>query len=277
MVADLGDVTPANHGVVGNLGFIVGTRGVLAVDAGVSYRSGEAMRAAIAAVTPLPVQSVVLTDPIQEFHFGAPALQDRGTTVIAHRDAAALIAQRCETCLKRLRATLGNDEMAGSRVVVPDRLVDATTTIDLGDRPVDLLYFGRGSTPGNLAVFDRTSGVLFAGGLVSNDRVPRLRDGDLQGWLDALDKLAAVPARVLVPGHGAIAKPVDAIRTAAYLVALRERVTALYRQGAGLATALRAADLPAYGGWSLYSTLHPENVQELYLRLEKADLDKEKS
>lgn len=271
-IADLGDITPANRGEVGNIGFIVGETGVLAVDAGVSYRHGESFLAAIAATTPLPVALVVLTDPIQEFHFGSAPFQDRGVPVLAHRDAAALIAQRCATCLKRLRVTLGETEMARSRVVVPDRLIDGTTSMNVGGRDVELLYFGRTAAPGNLAVLDRRSGVLFAGGLVSIDRIPRLRDGDLDTWIAALEKLDTVGATVIVPGHGPICAPAQARRTLDYLRALQSTVGTLYRRGVGLAEALKAADLPEFHGWSLYATLHSENVQELYLQLERADL-----
>ncbi|MEO8936450.1 MAG: MBL fold metallo-hydrolase [Burkholderiaceae bacterium] len=275
MVADLGDVTPANGGVVGNAGFIVGTKGVLVVDAGVSYRFGRQMLATIAATTTVAPQLVVLTDPIQEFHFGSAAFQDRGVPVLAHRDAAALIAERCETCLKRLKATLGDDAMAGSRVVVPDVLIDGSTSVDLGDRVVDLLSYGRGSAPGNVAVFDHRTGVLFTGSLVSIGRIPRLRDGDLNGWLDALQRIDALGATTIVPGHGPVVTPREALQTRDYLIALDRQVRALFAQGAGLAATLDAAQLPAFSAWSLYPTMHRENVQDLYLRIERTDLQRE--
>ncbi len=274
LIADQGDIEPANGGFVGNLGYLVGERGVVVIDAGISYGFGERMRATIAASTSLPVALVVLTDPIQEFHFGAAAFQDRGVPVLAHRDAAALIAQRCETCLKRLRVTLGDDAMAGSRVVVPDRLIDGTTTIDVGGRDIELLYLGLASAPGNLAVFDRRSGVLFAGGLVSLGRIPRLRDGDLDGWIAALERLQKIPATLIVPGHGPIATQAEARQTLAYLRALKQKVHALYAKGTGLSAAVAGGDLPAFASWSLYPTLHRENVQELYVRLERADLQR---
>lgn len=272
LIGDLGDVTPGNQGVVGNAGFVVADGGVLAIDTGVSYRYGERMMAAIAAISTAPVQLVVLTDPIQEFHFGSAAFQDRGVPVLAHRDAAQLIASRCEICLSKLRKALGAEAMARSRVVVPDRLIDDSTTVRVGNREVELLYLGGGSAPGNLAVFDRRSGVLFAGGLVSIGRIPRLRDGDLRVWTDALTKLRSLPATIIVPGHGPVATPAEADRTLAYLNALEAKVTALYRQGAGLVAAVRDGDLPEFRSWSLYETFHAENVQAIYLRLESADL-----
>ena len=272
LTGDIGDITPQNHGVVGNAQFVVGDSGVLVVDTGVSFRYGQEMLATIARITPLPVQLVVLTTPIQEFHFGAAAFQDRRVPILAHRSAAELIAQRCEICLRRLRATLGEEEMAGSRVIVPDRLVDEGRSMTIVDRSIDLLYFGGASAPGVLAVFDRASGVLFAGGLISIDRIPRLRDGNLDGWIAALEQLDRVPARIIVPGHGPIATREQARGTLVYLRALKGRVEALYRQGVGLSEVVAAADLPEFRSWSLYDTMHAENVQHWYLQLEKDDL-----
>ncbi len=277
LIGDIGDVTPQNRGVVGNAQFLVGDSGVLVVDTGVSFRHGQEMRATIGRTTPLPVQLVVLTTPIQEFHFGAAAFQDSGVPILAHRKAAELIAQRCETCLKRLRATLGEEEMAGSRVIVPDRLIDEGTSMTIGGRTIDLLYFGWASAPGDLAVFDRASGVLFAGGLISIDRIPRVRDGDLDGWIAALEQLDRIPARIIVPGHGPIATREQARQTMAYLLALKAKVETLYRQGLGLSKVVAAADLPEFRSWSLYETMHAENVQHQYLKLEKDDLRRQET
>ncbi len=142
----------------------------------------------------------------------------------------------------------------------------------VGGRAIDLLYFGRASAPGDLAIFDRASGVLFAGGLISLDRIPRLRDGDLDGWIAALEQLDRVPARIIVPGHGPVATREQARGTMAYLRALKARVETLYRQGVGLSQAVAAADLPKFRSWSLYDTMHAENVQHWYLHLEKDEL-----
>lgn len=275
LIGETGEMTPQNRGVVGNYGFIVGATGVLAVDTGVSWRYGRKMLAAIASVTSLPVQLAVITHPIQEFVFGATAFQERGIPILAHRKAAELIRSRCETCLTNLRRILGDREMEHSKVVVPDRLIDHTTLLDVGGRELQLIYFGWASTPGDLAVFDLSSGVLFAGGLVSAGRIPELRDADLKGWINALEQLDKLPATAIVPGHGPVLTREQARQTLAYLRALEAKVGMLYRSGAGLTEAIARAGLPAYESWSLYELIHPQNVQHLYLRLEREDFDRE--
>ena len=132
LIGDSGEISPQNLGVVGNAGFIVGDRGVVVVDTGISYRYGKAMFATIAGVTPLPVELVIISHPIQEFLFGAAAFQEQNVPILTHQKTAELMRNRCAVCLKNLRRLLGEEEMRASSVVVPDRLVEAVVATQRG-------------------------------------------------------------------------------------------------------------------------------------------------
>lgn len=270
-LGDATEVRPANAGHVANSGFIVGGDGVVVIDSGSTREHGAAMLTAIREVTALPVRLVILTHAAPEFIFGAAAFQDAGIAVLAHRETAALMRSRCETCRANLIRLLGEARMRGARVVVPDRLVAASGRIDVGGRGLELLHFGWASSPGDLAVFDPTSGVLFAGGLVSIERIPDLRDAELGGWLDALRDIAALPVKKLVPGFGPIASADASGATRRYLQALDEAVRRIYDEGLGLLEAPSAAALPAFAGWRQYPEIHRRNVHHRYLQLEQAE------
>ena len=190
--ADLGDygaITLANRGEIANSGLIVGTRSALVIDSGVSQVHGERLYRAWKAKTDRPFEALLLTQPIQEFLFGAGAFRSHGVTVIAHRDAALLMRQRCENCLTHLRELLPGGLMKGTALIAPDRLLDAAIPLDLGGRSVQLIDAGKATTPGTLAVFDPVSGTLFAGGLIAHQRIPSLRDARIAEWIAALDAL----------------------------------------------------------------------------------------
>jgi glyoxylase-like metal-dependent hydrolase (beta-lactamase superfamily II) len=273
LIGDAGEISPQNRGAVGNAGFIIGDRGVVVVDTGISYRYGKAMLATIAGVTPLPVELAIISHPIQEFLFGAAAFQERHIPILAHEKTAELMRNRCAVCLKNLRRLLGEEEMRGSSVVVPDRLVEQSLRLSLGGRDVELLHYGWASTPGDLAVFDRASGVLFAGGLVSVGRIPELRDADLRGWISALQQLEKLPIKWVIPGHGPVSTAQQMTQTLNYLTALEAKVRALYKKGVGLTDTIAQAQLPDFASWNLYSVIHPQNVQHVYLRLENEDFN----
>lgn len=270
-VADTGAITAQNRGFVGNSGFVVGATGVVVIDTGSSYRHGRRMLAAIAQVTDKPVELVILTHAVQEFLFGNAAFAEAGVPILAHEETANLMQARCARCLEDLQPLLG-EELAGTRLVLPQVRISAGTRIEAGGRRLELLHFGWASTPGDLAVLDRDTGVLFAGGLVAVDRIPGIRDSDFEGWLAALERVAALPVNVVVPGHGPVSGA-DAIgATAGYLHALDRSLRALYADGASLMDAVEAAALPAYRDWSMYPATHRRNALHRYLQLEIEDL-----
>ena len=163
--------------------------------------------------------------------------------------------------------------MAGTQVTVPGRRIDGTTTMTVAGRQLDILYYGQSASPGSIAVLDRASGVLFAGGLVSLDRIPDTKDARIATWLDALDKLKQLPLQLLVPGEGAPAPVTRVDELAAYLKALRQSVHDTYAQGVSLGDAGRQSELPAFAKLPLYRPAHNKNVEQLYLLLERATLN----
>jgi glyoxylase-like metal-dependent hydrolase (beta-lactamase superfamily II) len=272
--ADLGRfeaITPANRGEIANSGLIVGQKAALAIDSGVSRVHGERLHGAWRAVTDRPLAALLLSQPIQEFLFGAIAFRDHGVPVLAHRDAAALMRQRCENCLSHLRELLPGGLMRGTALIVPDRLIDADEPIDLGGRPLRLIDGGGATTPGTLAVFDVESRTLFAGGLIAHQRIPSLRDARIDAWIAVLDALRKLAPQRIVPGFGPVGgtEQIDAMQC--YLRELDSAVRRQYDSGASLLEAVAAVQLPAFAAWHEYAALHPQNVQYRYRQLEDAE------
>ena len=270
-IGDTGEISVANRGFVGNSGFVVGASGVVVIDTGTSYRHGLRMLDAIARVTGKPVELVIITHAVQEFLFGNAAFAERDVPILAHRETTKLMKARCDHCLENLKPVLG-EELEGTRLVLPTREIDATTTIKAGGRRLELIYLGWASTPGDLAVLDLDTGVLFAGGLSSIGRIPDIRDCDFEGWQRALSELQALhPARV-IPGHGPISGAGAIAGTATYLNALDQVVKTLYAESSSLMDSVEKATLPAYRDWPLYTTTHRRNALHRYLQMELQDL-----
>jgi glyoxylase-like metal-dependent hydrolase (beta-lactamase superfamily II) len=264
-----GDITPGNSGRTANVAFVVGPRGVIVVDSGVSYREGVDIIAAVRRVSNTPIRLLILTHPAQEVIFGAAAFQDRGIPVLAHRSSANLIADRCATCLRQLQSLLG-DEMAATSVVVPDRLLDGSETLELIGRRLRLIAPPWSSAPGAIAVFDEKTSTLIAGNLVSINRVPDIRDADPKAWKDTLGHLAAMRCRHLIPAHGPIGSCADIGGFEHYFVRLESRVDALMKEGVSLGELRDRCDLPEFARWDQYDTLHAPNANRTYIRLESS-------
>jgi glyoxylase-like metal-dependent hydrolase (beta-lactamase superfamily II) len=282
-----GEVDEVNLGRVGNAGFIVGTLGVLAIDTGTSYQDGQALLNRIAEVTALPVRAALVTHTRQEFLFGTTAFQERGIPIFMHSDAAGLMVSRCDNCLKTLRRVLGDPPMQGSAMFTPDvrfsipagPLPRADPALDarlsgLIGRPVQVMYFGHSSGPGDVAVLDTTTRTLFAGGLLDQERIPDVQDSDLTGWFAALASLRGLGLAHVIPGHGpaATASVIDADQR--YLTELKARLAGLLADGASLSEVPDATELDAFRHWDQYDTVHRRNASVVFLRLEREQLYK---
>lgn len=270
-----GEVEPANLGRVGNAGFVVGEGGVIAVDTGTSLQHGRLLLAAIRTVTDKPVKLAVVTHTRQEFLFGAAAFQERGIPVAMHRQTAGLMKSRCDTCLRRLKQQLGAAPMRGTVLAEPDQVFDAGHVSTLIGRPVELLWYGHSSGPGDTGVLDLQTGSLFAGGLLDVQRVPDVQDADLAGWQSALTALGERPIRHVVPGHGPAAGPEVIGQVAGYLGRLEARLLELASAGVALSEVPDAAALPDYQSWDQYELIHRRNASIVFVRVEREQMLKQ--
>ena len=273
-VGDSGDVSAANRGRIGNTGFIIAPEGIIVVNTGVSSRHAEEMAGAIKRISRRPIRLAIITHAHQQFLMGASYFQRQGIPILAHVKTAQLMQSRCENCLHHLKELLGTKEMRDTHVVVPDQYISASEFISVAGTSIELHAPGWGNTPGDIAVFHRESGVLFAGGLVDERRIPELRDSKIKEWLAILGKLQELSIKRLIPGHGSIGDAGAIPQFAAYLRAIEGKVRALYQQNVSLSDAERQGDLPEFADWVLYPEQHHKNVHRAYLQIEQEDLEK---
>jgi cyclase len=110
--------------------------------------------------------------------------------------------------------------------------------------------------------------VLFAGDLVFSDRLTSLRDGSLLGSLEALKKIDAYHASVIVGGHGyhTDANATKSLR--GYLSEMKKEILDAQDQDIGMEEITQKVIMPAYQHMKLYSVLHARNVSDAYRELE---------
>ncbi len=272
-----GDISAATGARHGNGGFIVGSKGVLVVDAGVSRQHGLERLAAIRRVTSTPIRAVLLTHAMQEFIFGAEAFQAEGIPVLMHKDAAQLMAARCETCLKTLKRELGEAAMQGTRVPKADRTFVTAQELeqalpDIGRR-VRVLWgnpLAHTASPGASALFDESTATLFAGALLDANTIPDVQDANLEAWQQLRQQLLALNPKQVVPGRGPVGNASTIAAVDGYLSEVQKQVDAFVRGGRPLSEVADAIELPTYRDWDRYDTTHRRNASILYLRTERA-------
>src|SRR6201996_7975714 len=193
-------IQPDGSWFINNTGFIVGDRSVVSVDSCSTRRRTRAYLDRIAAVTASPVTTLINTHHHGDHTYGNCVFGD--ITIIGH--------ERCRE--EVIRSGLpgyggvfepvdwGELTLAPPTVTFADRL-----RIWSGDTPVEVSYVGRPAhTSNDCLVWLPGQEVLFCGDLLFNGGTPFLLMGSVTGAIDVLTSvLAPIPARVIVPGHGA--------------------------------------------------------------------------
>ncbi len=257
-----------NLGDNANIGFVVGEKCVLAIDAGGSLAVGRALRRAIARVTPLPVCYVVLTHVHPDHFFGAAAFLEDQAQFIAHRNYPAQLAARSRSYANSLLRDLG-PLAAGSDIVLPTLLVQDKLEIDLGGRRVQVQAWPPAHTDDDLTVFDTQTRTLWLSDLLFVDHTPVI-DGTITGFLAAMKNLRGIAADHYVSGHGNSQLPwpgpLDAQQR--YLTTILDGTRAALRARKTIQQATDEVGWSEAGNWQLFELFHRRNVTAAYTELE---------
>jgi quinoprotein relay system zinc metallohydrolase 1 len=257
-----------NGGNILNTGFIVTEEGVVVIQTGPSRRYGEELRAAIATVTEQPILKVFIGNQHPDYFLGNQAFTD--VPIAALPGTIEAIRTEGPAMTTNMYRMVG-DWMRGTDVVAPTEPVFGSI-VRIGSHRLRLLPLS-GHTSADLALFDETTGVLFAGGLVFSDRTPTTPNADIVVWLQALEVLEALDVSVLVPNHGVVRPDKSAIaQTRDYLEWLDH--TLHQAAGAGL-DMTEAMALPIPERFNRLNVLQEEytrSVAHLYPRIEQSIL-----
>ncbi len=265
--------TSANRNFISNAAFVVTPQGVVVVDALGSPALARELVAAIARITPQPVRQVIVTHYHADHIYGLQVFKDLGATITAHQDGRAYLSS--DTAQLRLQAS--RDELAPwidaqTRLVAADRWIGETTRFTLGGVDFVLQPAGPAHTPEDLVVVLPQRGVLIAGDLVFRGRLPFVGQADSGRWIEALDRLLAYRASIIVPGHGPVSTSAesDLMLTRDYLQHLRRTMGEAARNLEPFEEAYAKADWSRFDQLTLFRAANRINAYNTYLLLEQA-------
>mgnify|MGYP001197765531 FL=1 len=259
------------HEGLTNAGIIVGDDSVLIID---SLRVPSFARDLIKDVkdiTDKPIQFVIDTHSHWDHSWGNEEFPD--ATIIGHKNCYAEMIDVEWNEQWRKKVTSSNDPWSEEGNIVnitpPNMTFETSMQLYFGGRELDLKYFGRAHTSGDIYIHLPKEKIVFTGDVAQDGGVPYLGDCYPVDWPDTDNKLAALPIERFMSGHGPIGdhKALEGARD--FIHNLVDSVKSAIADGQNSAQASESviAQLtPEYGNWRSFDRIG-ENLTSVYEKL----------
>ncbi len=232
-----------------NIGVVLGNGEALVIDTRSTYGQAREVLADLRLLTSDPVTVVVDTHGHFDHAFGNAIF--RPATIWGHDGCVPFMERTGEARKQKIVAE--TPELAGEldEIVIdpPDRTFASTAMVEVGGRPVDLRYLGRGHTDHDIVVSVPGTNVVFAGDLLENGAVPFYGDAHPIEWAATAAQLSSLvepDGGVVVPGHGDHAGRAFADAQAASIAALAALGARVYAGEITLEDAIAAHPFPEH-------------------------------
>jgi cyclase len=235
---DLGDNVYMLEGQGGNITVAVARTGIIVVD-GQFAPLHDKIKAAIAAISNLPVKYLINTHYHGDHTGGNEGFAKDGATIVAHVNVKRRLAAGTTNGLT------GAKTPPAAASALPTDTYEVFSKVRLPGRVADLKHIQKAHTDGDTYVWFKTANVLATGDTFTNGRYPNIdfaNGGNISGMIAATDaylKLTNAKSRI-VPGHGPIADKAALIEYRAMLVTARDRMAKLVKEGKSEADVIAA-------------------------------------
>ena len=262
-----------NRNFISNAGFFVTDEGVVVVDALGSPALAQELLREIHRVTPQALRYVVVTHYHADHIYGLQTLVQAGAKVIGHASAREYLnSDTAQIRLEASRIDLAPWIDANTRLVPADQWLDTQESqFRLGSIDFVVDHVGPAHTPEDVVVFVPQLGVLFAGDLFFQGRIPFVGQADSRLWIQALNRLMKYQPKIVIPGHGpASTNPmVDMTMTRDYLLYLRKTMGEAAKNMEPFEEVYAKTDWSRFESIPLFRVANRMNAYNTYLLMEQ--------
>ena len=212
----------------GTIGVLPGPDGILIVDTQFAPLSDKIV-AAIKQISPLPIRFVINTHVHGDHTGGNENFGKLGATIFARGELR-------DRLMHPAPGPNGQTPAAAPSIALPVVTYSSTITFHLNGEVADAIPILRAHTDGDTMVHFHNADVIMTGDFyrsIGYPNIDRVNGGSLKGMIDGLQEVVnlAGPNTKIVPGHGPIVNKQAVIAHRELIIALRDKVEQMVKQG----------------------------------------------
>lgn len=254
-----------NNGNMSNSCFVNLGSNYLVIDSGPTYQYAAQAYKQMKTLKNLPVSYVVNTHIHDDHWLGNSYYVTLGVKIIGSK-AFETLPEEEKT---RMQRRISPEAYEKTTQVFPTLFVDDEKVLNINGKKVYIRSVNnKAHTNSDLYVYIPSEKIVFVGDLVFNQRLPSLRDGDINGWIDALEMIKKMNVKYIIGGHGEKIDKHAVDYTYDYLTTLREEVKRRLDDGEDIADVVNEVKMQEYKSDPFYDSIHRQNVETAYRILE---------
>lgn len=270
LIGDLNSPTKQNNGFISNVCYVNIGDSIVLLDSGATYLFAKELNELIKKEYPnKKVSHVVLTNFHDDRIQGASFFKDLGAKIVGYKtlneDIEANISK-----FDRMKDSLPKEIVEGTKVIEADLLVDDGFEIKGSSKILKILKPSIVSEEkSDIAVFSKDDSFIFAGNMVFNGRLLNYtKNSNIDGWIEALEKLASLNVKYLLGGHGKEFDKDSYKNSLEYLQILRNDVKKAYEDGIESDVVSKHVNTQKFNYLENFTALNHSNIQNFFAQLE---------
>jgi glyoxylase-like metal-dependent hydrolase (beta-lactamase superfamily II) len=256
-----------NHGYMVNSTLILGDKGAILIDTGMSDEVGAHIKNAAEKLTRLPITHVINTH-----HHGDHTLGNvvfAGAEIISSENCKKLVQDTGADWVAIAEASVGY-KLPNTRPVPATRTYasQTRTPVEINGVKMEFWVPEAAHTKGDMLVWLPDDKVLIAGDVLVNTTLPVFRDAEVKKWVQTLSELQRYPAKTIIPGHGPLMTMKDATAMHKRMADFYAGVEKLYKSGATEADVRQRVNLKEWKNLKQFNEQMGENINRTWLQVE---------
>ncbi len=253
-----------NNGDIVNSCYILSDDGFIVIDTGPSYNYSKTAFNEMQKVSKKDAVLVINTHIHDDHWLGNNFFS--GVEIVGSDDFLINASTNEPT---RMSAFISTEAYAQTVPTMPNHIISGDTDIISSNKKLQLIIAKKKAhTAKDMMIYLPDDRVLFAGDLVFNTRIPTLGNGDIDGWIEALEYIRDLDANYIIGGHGDRVDSKSYEMTLEYFRELRDGVRDAIDDGLDITETIDRVTMDSFRDYKLYDEVHRHNVEAAYRTLE---------